>query len=406
MQELHKTHDTTYSLVESTHSGPIEVEVGDAKQKDFYPQVKLKKWDNEANFSVRYIDESGDGQSSHESVDESVVWSKGDTFARLYPTRHNDSDGFEFEIVYSEKPTTNTVRFSIQSKGLDFFYQPFLTDEERYDEEIDRPEDVEGSYAVYHQSESGGKYATGKAFHIYRPEAHDDDGRKTWCAMDIADGVLIIAIPQEFLEVATYPVVVDPTFGYDTLGASNSATANTVKVGSFFIAPANGTITKMSPFIGNTSVPVKGAIYSSDLSLLAQSSEENLPSTGSGVFIDLPVSLEILGGTTYGFMFTASTSTKVSMGAHYDTGTTGQGMNLSSTSYPSAWPNPLSTNYTTNDRKYSIYITYDTDDEEDPTPSAPKIKLSGSFVPATAKVKVGGEWVTAVVKRKVGGEWG
>ncbi len=34
----------------------IEVEVGDSKQEDFYPQTKIKRWDNECNFSVRLND--------------------------------------------------------------------------------------------------------------------------------------------------------------------------------------------------------------------------------------------------------------------------------------------------------------------------------------------------------------
>ncbi|MCX6223160.1 MAG: hypothetical protein NTV01_00140, partial [Bacteroidia bacterium] len=35
----------------------LEVEIGDIKQSDFFPQVKLKRWDNEVNFSVRLTDD-------------------------------------------------------------------------------------------------------------------------------------------------------------------------------------------------------------------------------------------------------------------------------------------------------------------------------------------------------------
>jgi len=36
----------------------IQVEIGDTKQVDFHPQVKLMRWDNEVNFSARLIPDS------------------------------------------------------------------------------------------------------------------------------------------------------------------------------------------------------------------------------------------------------------------------------------------------------------------------------------------------------------
>ena len=35
----------------------FETEIGDVKQTDFLPQIKVKRWDNECNFSVRLIDD-------------------------------------------------------------------------------------------------------------------------------------------------------------------------------------------------------------------------------------------------------------------------------------------------------------------------------------------------------------
>ena len=34
----------------------INVEIGDTKQTEFYPQIKLQRWTNETNFSVRLKD--------------------------------------------------------------------------------------------------------------------------------------------------------------------------------------------------------------------------------------------------------------------------------------------------------------------------------------------------------------
>jgi len=35
----------------------FETEVGDLLQTDFFPQVKIKRWSNEANFSLRLIED-------------------------------------------------------------------------------------------------------------------------------------------------------------------------------------------------------------------------------------------------------------------------------------------------------------------------------------------------------------
>lgn len=65
------------------------------------------------------------------------------------------------------------------------------------------------------------EYKTGKAFHIYRPKAIDANGVEQWCSLDIKDGILTVIIPQNFLNKALYPVIVDPTFGYTSAGASS-----------------------------------------------------------------------------------------------------------------------------------------------------------------------------------------
>src|SRR5260221_489275 len=37
------------------HGGRLDIIIGDDKQPLFYPQVKIQAWDNEANFSLRYV---------------------------------------------------------------------------------------------------------------------------------------------------------------------------------------------------------------------------------------------------------------------------------------------------------------------------------------------------------------
>ena len=202
----------------------IEISVGDEKQPDFYPRMKIKRWDNEVNFSVGVI-------SDHKGVDynvgDKVEWNDGHgvkaRFYELPADEQNEHGIFEFEIVLDEKPVSNVVEMSIETKGLRFNYQP-LNDENSFS-----GDNVVGSYAVYHASKKndysqcGGKnYRCGKAFHIYRPKIIDDKGDWVWgdLNVDVERGILSIEIDQKWLDNAVYPIVVDPTFGQTDTGGS------------------------------------------------------------------------------------------------------------------------------------------------------------------------------------------
>jgi len=143
---------------------------------------------------------------------------------------HINEDGtFEWDIEFAAKPATNVFTWDLlHSSGLEFHYQPALTQDE-IDKGRIRPDKVVGSYAVYcdktdHRKDSKGNtianYRTGKLMHIYRPLCTDAKGNTTWATLNIADGKLSITIPQKFLDVATYPVTLDPELGYTSVGAS------------------------------------------------------------------------------------------------------------------------------------------------------------------------------------------
>ena len=250
-----KIDNSTMGFSRQLDVDKIEVEIGDAKQENFFPRVKIKKWDNEVNFSVGLITHPS---NSAETQDNSIVWSNSAYDAHFYhieEINHNESSdseayvldngGFEFEFTLREKPTSNIITLSIRTKGLDFFYQPYLTEEEKSNG-VERHESVQGSYAVYHKNNagdftmSGGKnYGSGKAFHIFRPHAKDSAGNSTYADIniDVESELLTITLPQEYLDSATYPVWVDPTIGYTTIGASWRGWAwwNSGEAASFFL---------------------------------------------------------------------------------------------------------------------------------------------------------------------------
>lgn len=162
--------------------------------------------------------------------------------------------GFKVDILLNERPDTNVFCYAIEgAENYDFFYQPPLTPEEIANGDT-RPPEIEGSYAVYHKTlanhRTGGEnYATGKVMHIPRPQvwSMSDVDTKVWADMDYSNGNLCVTVPQDFLDTAKYPVRVDPTFGYTSIGGSRivgycSSGSGAQRIGKIFDVPESGTI--------------------------------------------------------------------------------------------------------------------------------------------------------------------
>lgn len=245
-------------------------EIGDSLQPSlFYPQFKSLHWDNECNCSVRLFD--ADYSTGVLSVRPDVIeWRNGQRIARFY--EHNpyaaEDGGFEFEVVLLSRPLTPRITFTLQSKEFDFFHQPALTTDEIARGDI-RPEHAVNSYAVYHKARSnnriGGKhYRAGKAFHLFRSKSTDANGRSVWntLTVDPIGGFVHIDIPLDFFATAVYPVTIDPTFGYTTIGASTSAAA--APFGTKFTPSEAGTVTTMHSYAkaAGADVALAHGIYS------------------------------------------------------------------------------------------------------------------------------------------------
>jgi len=220
------------------------------------PQMKLWTWDREDFLDVEL-------QASHtekKSMIDNKLVQEYDIFdVNLYPLWNvSENGGFEFEIVFKEKPLSNKLLFNINYSDLEFYYQSPLYLENGFSEPnatcnatdcegSHRPENVVGSYAVYHSSKSNNKYKTGKAFHIYRPLIMDANNDTVWGELNIIKNTLEITIDDKWLDTAKYPVIIDPSFGKTSIGGTwLTAPAVEVIVGSYYPITEAGTADSMS----------------------------------------------------------------------------------------------------------------------------------------------------------------
>jgi len=244
--EITRINDNFYKIKYDKYS---EVELGNLETDDFEPTAKLKRWGDETYIKVSYpttkkIKPKQEGKKLKWKDDkvevhfyplEPIEFEETDGKGIKHKIKQLEEGGFEFEIILKEKPATNKMVLDIETKGLKFYYQPELTQQEK-DNGAFRPENVVGSYAVYHETqtkffkteEEGNKYKTGKAFHIYRPRIEDAEGHWVWGELhyDEQAGTLTSTIPQDFIDNAVYPIrhAAGLTFGSTTLADSEGIT--------------------------------------------------------------------------------------------------------------------------------------------------------------------------------------
>lgn len=385
------------SFIKEAKSNPkdkISVIVGDDKQPlDFLPQAKIERWDNEVNFSARLVDNDPE-QANILTNGSKIIYSKTKSEAHFYdlPVSAEHPEGaFEIEVILKEKPDTNVIEYTIQHKGLEFFLQPEITDQEAQPladklkisladaKRKIRPENVVGSYAVYYKDcplniVGQKEYKTGKFGHLFYPYITDAKGKKVRAeafTVDPETGLLRITIPQSFLDKAVYPVIVDPTFGYTSGGASGQQSYNQF-LGSLFTGEA-GTATKLTAWLNWSGPPGTGnaAIYRhSDLALLVTSS--NLSQSYDPTYTEQDLTISDTAILAEDYILGYWGGVDGAGGIAYDTGSANQGHEGWASAISYIWslplPNPVYINAHTT-KKYSIYATYtagggtDTSDE-------------------------------------------
>jgi hypothetical protein len=350
----------------------VHVEVGDVSSPSkFKPHMKWKRWGGEATFAFE-LDDVFPGNASVTFDGSVITWSKAMVDARWYA--YDNDGGFEFEVTLKAKPPRNSVTFTLTDHAnLDFHYQPPPTQQE-LDEGAIRPDNVVGSYAVYHRSKrddwsacGGQNYMTGKVCHIFRPEAIDANGVHCWgdIAIDAAAGTVTLSLPQAFLDSAKYPVVIDPTFGWATgTGTAQAFTpANAVRASNVnYTPPGNGRLLSYTHYVYNPNALTDRLRYAlvdgTSNAIVDYSDILSVPTCGIGWrTISSLVGAAISSSSSYKLAIWCEGT-----GAYwyYDVGSFPDTMRwLATGAFTDPWPNPIPwTLYVPSARQYSIYASY------------------------------------------------
>lgn len=329
------------------------------------PAVTLKKWNGETALTVSYDKVKGEGK--RKLLTDRIEWKDGKEEVHAYPLPPGEGmedGGFEIEVVLNQIPETNVFEFHIEgAEDLDFFYQPTLTDEEIAHGDR-RPENVVGSYAVYHKEKSNHQagqinYATGKAYHIFRPKAIDALGLEMWADLSYIDGVLSVAVPQTFLDNATYPVRVDPTFGYTTIGGTDHESWNQINCKN--ATSTVGTLDSMS-FYGYE-LRTGSMAYSQMLYITSSKSRvvelDGSFDSATPAWRDITAASQALTNVNHQVcVWHGAFNASGNMHVYRDTAGETTGTNYwQDITYAASSPNPLAETGTHID-KYSVYATY------------------------------------------------
>jgi len=380
-----KLNNTYFATPKDNLRDLIEVEIGDSKQPDkFYPQVKICRWGNkdgtnECNVSIRLV--SDDLKDKKPKLEDGKIKVKGyKTEAHFYEITEGEG-ATEFEIVLKEKPDTNILTFTLEDKDVSYLYQPALTQEE-IDEGAERPENVEGSYAVYAKTPkinwTGGKeYKVGKVGHIYRPKIIDAEGKEVWGELHIENKVLTVTIPQDFLDSAVYPIrhAAGLTFGYTGAGGSSNVWSTNILPAFAHATGAAGTGVSMSISIDGThsTINTQMCLYNADLNKVTNGVTNENVSTPTAKHWETQnfTSAPTLTAQTYHLAFWTDSVGPLTnwIDMYFDDDASYTVWQDTSSTYKT-WPDPIEKDTTDSGHRLSFYATY--------TASGGTVSYSGS----------------------------
>lgn len=362
-----------YSLAETKlitkieHKDDVKVAVGE--DGEFKPNMEISRWDGEVKMKLkpRLDDKTKTKKLDFENNKIKYKEDKKEYhFYEIATSAEHPEGAYEFEIILLEKPATNTITLDIETEGLDFFYQPELTQEE-IDEGAFRPENVIGSHAVYHSTKKNHiigqtNYGTGKAFHIYRPKIIDSNGWEVWGELNIntEQNIQTVAMPLDFWDNAVYPIrhATGETFGNTSAGGSSNYFSNNYWAGVNFTSPSDaGTAISLSfsaedQVVGAAIKAVIVLVSSSAIITNGVGNPVTTPTSKSWITSTFSTSPSLTPSVNYYLGFVANATMKI----YHDTGSADLKYENDNNYSTPTNPADFSTN---TDGLHSIYCTYE-----------------------------------------------
>lgn len=363
LKDSFKINETETYVYDSIKDKEIKTKIGNTL--DGNPYILIDKWNEDSLFYILFDDPTpekpkktnGDEKTDKKLDKDGLKWTiKNDNVLTVIPIDENYYDGIEFNLTLFKIPTTNKFIFNIKDSNLHYHYQPFS-----HPTNCIVPDNVKGSYAVYHNSKKDGIYKTGKVFHIYRPKIIDYDGNWIWGVLKIEqdpvkDSYLSITIDQTWLDNAKYPVVIDPIFGYDSIGASTMLVTDEIissRISNSF--SVYGNVNNVSAYVTqyDTATPtMEFNVYDQD--------ESPISTTGTETKVFASTGWQTLNYSTAPNLTVLNSYYPViwfddNAYLHYDVSTNRTIIDHSKV-YDGSWPDPTST--IINTYSYSIYASY------------------------------------------------
>jgi hypothetical protein len=345
------------------------------------PTLTLSKWDGQVQMGITYEGLPDQTTGARPFLSKDVDWSDAQQSMQVVPLDASstfEDGGYEINVTLNSEPASNVFNFAISgADDLDFFYQAPLWQEAGLEAPTEdctdtdcstpegtshRPDNVVGSYAVYYKDHANHidgqtNYATGKAYQIFRPQVTDAVGSTTWATLSYDDaGTLTVTVPQDFLDGATYPVTVDPTFGYSAIGGtSGSWSANFALRSAKTYAGVNGTLTSLSIYGSKSS----GTLNLQEGLYIASTKQDSSVAVTVNTTPQWLTGNAVTGVTTaaasnYFIYFNTDTTGFVPV---YDT--TGSGFSRYVAQAYGTWPSSMTdANNNVNNQELSMYATY------------------------------------------------
>jgi hypothetical protein len=375
---IDKVNASTYNF---SINPTAAVEIGDINETHFAPIIKIEKWDEDVWLKIirPTVKEISPTEITVDNEIQQLKWVDTDEDNEFYPiapAEGLENGGFEFAVILKSKPASNVLEFDIDYNNIEFWYQSPYDEQPDYPEDIaagvvtktatqgldadsnvivDMPENVVKSYAVYKVNRLTGLSA--KVGHIFRPELTDDNGDKIWADLNIntITKKMTITIDQTYLDNAVYPVLVDPTFGYNVLGGTGFNN-NEVILGIVANPGEDGTVQTLHAGVDKgwgSGDNIKMALYTEGGTLQSPQSVERSEGHGTTGWVDFNVSGGVsVSDQNYVVAFWSDSVIKIQRDSGGPSGTSKQ-VDATYGTWPSSVTFVDSTNF------YSTYASYD-----------------------------------------------